>query len=266
MGDIIFRGGRRLPTFTAESMRKAILLSGHLSLLGPPPSSSFDYAAPVIKAVGANGWGMDGNDEWGDCVFADCSHSHMTWTANNGAIEVPTADQTLALYSACTGFNINAGPSGNNPTDQGAEIGQTCQYLEKNGYMGNKLAAFVDVSPAVFDHVRWAIQLFGGVKLGINLPESAMLQFNAGKPWKYIGPSRILGGHDVYAVKYTGHILWVVTYGRLIYMGPMFFQQYVTEVKAVISNNWIGQSGMAPSGFNMETLMAQLALEGENVE
>jgi hypothetical protein len=248
--------GRKPVQHTPESLRRAVVLASHLDQLGPPPRNSDNWAAAVQRATNSD-WQMEGNDTVGDCTIADAAHQHMLWTANTGKIEVPTTQQTLDCYSAVTGYNP-ADPS----TDKGAMIADVCAYIEQHGFMGNRLEGYADVVPSNHDHVRWGVQLFGSVKIGLNLPQSAVDQFNAGQGWKYTGDQNIVGGHDVCVVKYVHNVWYVVTWGKMITMGPEFFSHYCEEVKVPLAMNWCRAGGFAPSKLNLAQLTAELQLEG----
>src|SRR5579859_963052 len=122
--------GRKPAVHNRRTLGQALVLARHLDKLAPAPAKSPGWRAKVKSP-----WGMDGNDQWGDCVEAAVAHALMLRTANSSSIVVPTTAQTLALYSAVTGFNPNAGPSGNNPTDQGTDETSMCQYMVNTGFL-----------------------------------------------------------------------------------------------------------------------------------
>lgn len=250
--------GRNPVSFNSGHLRSAMILDSHLARLPAPPNNSSDYVK-AVDMITKGDWGMDANDEIGDCTAADFSHQTMLWTANTGKIIIPTKQDTIDFYSASTGYNPKD-PS----TDRGGVITQICDYAENVGFMGSKLSAYAPVDHRKLAHVLWSIQIFGTVKLGITLPESAESQFDLHMPWTVVPKSKIAGGHDVCAVRYrllAGHIvLDVVTWGRLQTMALGFFNTYVDEVIAPYSPLWIGQSGTSPSGFDGTGLLQELNL------
>lgn len=238
----------------------------YLASLGRPPVVSTDYVAAVMAQVPKSDfpWGMDGNDTFGDCVFADSSHQAMLYTANTGKIWIPTVQETLGLYSAVTGFN----PDDPN-TDRGANELSTIDYLTKFGYGGYKLLGHANINPTNAEHLRWTVELFGCSRLGINLPEHAETQFDAGVPWAPVKGEKYVGGHDVLLVKYLPNMYFVVTWGRLQPVSPPFFTAkyadgtpYVEEAHAELHPAWIEQNGrkqgFSPSGHDLKTLIADL--------
>jgi hypothetical protein len=245
--------GRRPARYSSCTIRRAIRFARHIDNLGPAPVVSDDYVAAVDKVTNGD-WGMDGNDQYGDCTCADESHLVMLRTANLGQIVVPTAVQTLALYAAITGFKPD-----DPATDNGADIEQVCNFLETTGYLGVTNAGHAPVDPSHIDHVKWGVQLFGGVKLGLNLPQSAEDQFNAGQPWDVVAGSSPIGGHDVPLVKYDAQYLYCVTWGKLQPLTPAFFAAYCDEARVTVSPEWVGQMNLAPSKLNLAQLLADLA-------
>lgn len=246
-------------------MRSALVLAHHLRALGAPPATSTDWAAKVTgyMTTADGSWGMFANDTIGDCTCADCGHQLMVWTANTGGIVKPTDQDIINLYSAITGYNPN---DPNN--DQGAAIEDVCAYMKTTGLLGHKLDNYAACDPANIDSVRWAVQLFGTVKIGINLPDSAEDQFEASKPWDVVAGAKIEGGHDVCIVKYvglsTGQPLWyVVTWGKLQPMTQAFFAKYCDQVDVPLSADWVRQNNTAPSGFDLQALQTDLATVSE---
>ena len=253
--------GRKPARYTTKSMRRMLILNRHLAALGPAPAASADYVTAVEKATGGD-WGMMGNDQWGDCTEADTAHQLMLRTANAGTLVIPTTAQVGARYSLDTGFDPNAKPdaNGNNPTDQGADELSIISDLEATPFLGYKDDAAANIDPTNLDHVKWGVQLFGAVRLGVNLPQSAMDQFSADQPWDVIAnDGGIIGGHDVPIVKYDASgVFYIVTWGKRIEMTPAFLAKYVEEAHAELSTAWLNATGVAPSGFNQVALVADL--------
>jgi hypothetical protein len=254
------RYGRKPARYSRESFLRSHVMARHLSALGPPPAASPDWASAVMRQS-PGGWQMDGNDEYGDCCFADCAHQEMLRTANVGTIWIPTTDQTLALYTAVTGFNPN-----NPSTDNGADELTVIQYLTNTGWNGRKLDSHANLDPTQLDQIKWVVCIFGASRLGLNLPDSAMTQFNNGQPWDYVAGAQLDGGHDVPVVKYDSDgTVWVVTWGRLQAVKPAFMAAkysdgtpYVEEAHAELAFDWVATKGTAPDGLDMAQLQADL--------
>lgn len=251
--------GRKKAHFSRRSLVTSHIMAEHLRALGPAPPASPDWLTAVAQKS-PGGWGMFGNDQYGDCVFADCAHQEILRTANAGTIWIPTVAQVLALYSACTGFTPND-PN----TDNGADEQSVIDYLTTTGWEGRKLDGHASLNPTNLEHLKWAICLFGASRLGVNLPQSAMDAFNNGQPWDAFTDAAPIGGHDVPLVKYAGGILFVVTWGKLQPVTPGFLMAkypdgtpYVEEAHAELALDWINAAGTAPSKLNLPALVADL--------
>ena len=257
----MYKFGRNPAVHTLRTFRNGLALARALDPLGTPPAASNDYVAAVNAATGGAGgaWGMMGNDSVGDCTIADCGHQIMLHTANASTIVIPTQQDILSAYSAATGYD----PS-NPASDQGANETSVCQFMETTGILGHKSNGDAMVDPANLDHIRWCIQLFGACRLGIEVPDYLMTQFNLGKPWAYdVTQSQTSeGGHDVPLVKYDGQYFYCVTWGKLQPIDPSFFSKHaglVDEAHAEVYADWIKSTGVAPSGFDLSQLLADMS-------
>lgn len=144
---LAFRPGR-LPV---QPDRPHLKLSTILAANLPAPPASDDW----LQSVPESAWGMLGNDHWGDCTCAAVAHKRIGDVyANQHATLSVTAEQALALYSSVTGFDPAAGPSGANPTDQGAVCQDVLDYWRKHGFLGERPLAFAKVNPADETEVR----------------------------------------------------------------------------------------------------------------
>lgn len=251
--------GKNPYVHTLKTMRAALITAKALDALGVPPPTSPGYSALVDKLC-AGDWGIDGNDQYGDCVFADWSHRLMIWTAQgSGTMVKATTAETLAAYSKATGFNPSD-PS----TDQGADIPTIASYAETNGItVGGKVYKSDGhgiIDPVNVDHRKWAINVFGCTPIGLNLPQSALDQFDAGQPWDVNGDATIVGGHDVLLIEYgTTEPAWqVVTWAKRWPVTTSFLNTYLSEVVPVVSHDFITASGTAPSGVNLVQMLADL--------
>jgi hypothetical protein len=226
---------------------------------GAVAPASVNYYSGVINI------GMLGNDQWGDCVEAADGHIVEQQTQyGQGAEVVITEAQALAAYSAITGFNPNAGPPGNNPTDQGTEVQAGLQYLRTPGLDNHAITMFAQLDPTNMADVQLAVAELGIVDIGMAFPASAMDQFNAGQPWDVVAGSPIEGGHCVVVVGYDSTYLYVYTWGAVQKMTYAFWNEYVAgnggEAWAIISPDWVNAaSGTDPEGIDKEALGAQFA-------
>lgn len=237
-----------------RTMRSALSMARALDSLGSPPDASMDWTA-AVDAQTHGDWGMDGNDQVGDCVIADDAHFIMLRTANTGKIAIPTTAECLEQYKVVTGWNGVIG----DPSDQGTSETDDCAWLVKTGFLGHQANATGMIDPGNLDHLRWTIQLFGAVKFGVNLPQSAMDQFNAGQPWTVVkNDGGSIGGHDILGVTYSANGFNVVTWGKLQPVDPAWILKYADEAHALLFTDWINAQGTAPNGFNLANLLADL--------
>jgi hypothetical protein len=248
--------GRKPARHTAHTIQSAYLLDRALAPLGAPPMISFDYGAAVDKATCGN-WGMLGNDNYSDCCEADDGHQLMMRTANVGTILIPTTEQVLKLYTAETGFNPDV-PSSDQGTDETAD----CEWMCAQGFLGHKAEATTGVNPTSLTNLQWCVQLFGACKFGVNLPQSAMDQFNAGKPWTVVErDGGIIGGHDIPGISYSAatKMFDVITWGQRIQASFDWVLEYTEEAHALLFPDFIRASGNSPAGFSLEMLLRGLS-------
>lgn len=93
--------------------------------------------------------------------------------------------------------------------------------------------------------------------MGVQLPNSAMDQFNAGEPWTVLSDDGgVAGGHDVYVPGYLGSD-WIcpVTWGQAIMASWAWMLKYCDEMYATFSVDWLaGATGFSPSHLNLTQL------------
>jgi hypothetical protein len=235
------------------------MLRPHLQALAAAPASVDWYS-------GITDWPMYGNADWGDCVEAGQGHHEEVFSFYGGHHLVEVTDQSIIdAYTEIAGFDPDAGPPGDNPTDQGTLIQDAMSYWRKTGIGGHKIAAFAEVSVADMTEVKTALALFGPLSIGINFPASAMDQFDAGEPWDVVKHTSIDGGHCVALVGYDTKFLYVVTWGRVQKVTQAFWNRYVEEAWAPISAEWVDSvTGLDPAGVDLVGLgEAFTSLTGE---
>jgi hypothetical protein len=231
----------------------------------PPDDWGYDNVIPQ------GGWGMLGNDQWGDCVWAGAAHEHLLTSKVAGSPAAFDDTGVLADYSAATGFDANAGPPGSNPTDRGTNVRTALGYRRTTGILdaagkrhkiGAYLALDVDkIKGGDFTEVAEAAYLFGAVGIGIQVPQSAETEFSEHKMWSFHEGSPNVGGHYVPIVAHRRHIE-CVTWGRVQPMGHRFCSTYIDEAWAIVNPDFLDVNGESPQGFNIDELQADLAQLG----
>lgn len=218
-----------------------------------------DATAPVLvgdtcdyrKRMPSPG-GMLGNDRYGDCGFAGFGHYKQSVCANLGIPCDVTEKLVLKWYSECTGFDSSR-PS----TDNGVVLLDALQYfLEKGLILGYGRVNGRDPS-----HVARALQLFGGLYTGWDLPIAWQNSETWGKgpslsgewePGSWGGHCVSLHAHDA-ATNCTA-----VTWGDWKETEEEARPDYCPEVYALILPEWVAQRSI--QGFDLASLQTQLAL------
>lgn len=231
-----------------DRYRKAVLL--------PKIPATFGHYA----ALEGQQLGVLGNDAYGDCVQAGAAHIVMLWYAEqNKAIRFTEAN-TLMDYEVATGFNPLDPVS-----DQGTDMSQYADFWRKTGIRDGDgkahfLAAYLRLDVSSLQQVNEACYFFGTVGLGVQLPASAMDQFDAGQPWDVpLSGEQILGGHYVPLVGFDGTFYYVVTWGKLQKVTGAFLNRYLDEALAYLSEDMLS-GGLSIDGFNLDQLRSDLAL------
>lgn len=244
---ITFRAGR-LPNSGKPRVR--------ITATHKPPAYTPPATLDRFSAIPAASIGMDGNDEVGDCTIADGDHEVKCAQVAAGNAEVSsTTAECLSIYSAVTGYNP-ADPS----TDQGAEMQDVRSYWQKTGFkLGgqvHKVLLFAEVDVHDVTVAQWALDQFGAVGVGVNLPNSAMDQFNAGQPWDVVADDGgIDGGHAIALVGYdtTGPVF--ITWGQVQRATWAWWTRYVEEAWTVLTEDFVnahsGQDPLAATLYQM---------------
>lgn len=250
--------GRTRPYSRAEKPR--LVLDRYLDHTAlPRPHAIVDRASKVAS------WPVYLNSTIGDCTCAAAGHMIQAWTAYAGTEATVSNQAVLTAYEAVSGYNPVTGAN-----DNGANEQDVLAYWRKTGVGGHKISAFAQLSGV--DNLvmaKTALDLFGSVYLGINVPESAMQQFNDGEPWTYVGDENIVGGHAI-PVQYWGtdeaDEIGIVTWGQLQRMDRAFWWAYVEEAWVVLTHDWLEASGTTIEGFNLSQLEADFtALTGDSL-
>lgn len=197
-----------------------------------PPSPPPSVAVPSVAD-----WGMEGNDQYGDCVMAGAAHALMAWNVEvKESDPIPAEQAVVDQYLALTGGQ-----------DSGLVIADTLQHWHTDGlFGGNRIAGYAPVNVRSIPDIHMAIAFYGVCKVGIACPESAEEQFAAGKPWTPVPGSPILGGHDIELVAYDAHYLYAVTWGAVVAVSYPFAAAYADEGWAMIPQAFV-EAGRGPA-------------------
>lgn len=216
----------------------------------PTPPKLVDWTPAV-----AGNWPMMKNDQLGDCTIAAAGHLIELWTANTGKIVVPADADIVTAYAAVSGYDPATGEG-----DGGAVELDVLNYWRSAGIAGHKIAGYVSVNPKNQTHVQQAIDLFGGLYLGMALPNAWQGAPSWSQPDNQDGDNApgSWGGHAVPAVAYNGDGLTVITWGEALHMTWGAVSTYCDEAYAIVTQDWIEATGKSPSGFDLSQLLIDL--------
>ena len=237
---------------------RQLMLARYTQALEPPP-----VAVDWMKGITEWGMMLNGPDPanpprlaegLGCCTISACAHAVQVWTANLGRmVTIPDAG-ILAAYEVVDGYDP-ANPS----TDQGGVELDVLKAWRKFGFAGHRLAAFADPPRANLKEIRQAINLFGGVYIGLAMPVTAQTQdiWHIGDPDDPDSQPGTWGGHCVFVPKYDEFSFTCITWGGLQKMTLPFWEQCCDEAHALLSNDWLGAKG-SPAGLDLALLEADL--------
>jgi hypothetical protein len=255
-------GGCKLPPLH----RPRIRLAHFLDMQSIPPSPpSLDLSGPAMSVI----QNIEGNDAYGDCVFAEEAHFVGIATGNAGTLYSYSRAQTLALYTAVTGFNPDI-PS----TDQGGDPIATMNYLCTHPYAdGTELVGYAEVDVTNIPEVMFALEAFGNLKLWLGLPDSYINPFPSknGFVWDQ-APPNANNGHcigssgynstNVAIVGANGQGVQVMTWGLI---GTITWRALAAlcsdsgggGAAVRITPDWIIKASQkTPTGFNYSNLIS----------
>jgi hypothetical protein len=220
----------------------------------PVPPKQFGHEGLISD------YGMLGNADYGDCVWAGAAHETMLWCAEADTHTIFNDEAVLSDYSAVTGFNP-ADPS----TDNGTDMEAAAAYRRRVGIVdanGNRhqIGAYLAIEPGNIEDLRLACYIFGAVGIGIEFPASAMDQFNRGKGWSIVRGSPIEGGHYTPIVAKRTHFE-LVTWGKVISATNGFLAKYMDEAICYVSAEML-TDGKSLEGFDVDTLNRDLQALG----
>lgn len=198
------------------------------------------------------------NSSLGTCTCAALCHMLQAHATQQGvAMTISDAD-VLAMYSAIGGYVV-----GHPETDRGAQMIDALRYLKSTGIAGHKVGAYVRVDTHNLVEVRAAINLFGGLYVGANMPNRVTSQV----VWDLVPVDErdtrddpgSMGGHAFTLLKYDrlhyGLATWATTYAA----ANAWVDMYVDEAWAIIEQTWVADGKLAPNGFDVDRLQSDLA-------
>ena len=197
------------------------------------------------------------NDQLGDCVEAAAGHMIQQWNYYAGHPAQPSDADILKAYEDVGGY-VPGDPS----TDQGTDMQALLDYWKSTGIGGHKIIAYLAVDWENLEEVQLAVELFGNLFTGIQLPTSAQGQNDWTVPnggvYSAAGQPGGWGGHGIPIVAGSPVTKTCETWGTVLKMSNNFFTDYVDETWAVLSKEWIEANGLSPSLLNLPMLESDL--------
>lgn len=223
----------------------------HTPAMALPGLHSVDYCSKVTS------WPMYLNNEIGDCTAAAALHAIGAWTEYvRGSEAVFTDEVALRAYEAYAGY-----VPGDPATDHGAVISDVMSYWHNTGFGGHKISAYAQLKSINWVSLSQALQLFGSVYLGIQVPESAEQQFAAGEPWEYVKGSPVIGGHAIVLQRLDIGVrgdYTVITWGKAQRMTLEFARTYVEEAWVALSPDWLNAQNGTITGLDIDQLTTDM--------
>jgi hypothetical protein len=210
---------------------------------GPLPKPPAVVAAPSLA------YGMDGNDQWGDCGVAGINHGLMAAAADTSQTETfPTADQVVQYYLAYTGGD-----------DTGVVLSDFLVYVKANGFLGHTVSAYAPVSVTDIPTLQFAVNAYDFAYTGIAVTEAMEQAFGQGEPWTLNDlDSPVAGGHAIPIVGYDSSWLYCVTWGQVQKIAYSAWHYIASEAWAVLSGELVAK-GADGHGINLAALQADLS-------
>jgi len=206
----------------------------------PTAPAKCTYALKIL-------YGMCDNDRLGDCVVAGHIHiSQAIAQENDGKYVVPNDVVIQTEYFKLTGGQ-----------DTGLVESTFLQTAQKTPILGSQIDVFGILEPQNVKEIKSAIYTFGGVFLGVTLPQSAENQFPG--TWTVVPNSPIIGGHCIVAIGYDAQFVYIITWGKVIRCTWAWFTTYVDEAYAIIYTEEVQKNRGPLKTLDIAKLRAALA-------
>lgn len=247
--DITFkaiRTGQTLPTPPANF--------GHGTIYHDGENSRTDWD---MNANGPDDTVEPGFQGAGDCVFACGAHTTRETNKLAGKTVMITGKESIADYSAVTGYRI-----GDDSTDNGTDMRVALKYRQKTGLLdaaGNRhrIGAYVALTPGDLDEFFQACYVFSAVEFGFEFQKAQDDQFESGV-WDYVPGSPNEGGHAIPGFgRHTGRG-GVVSWAKHLWITPAFYTNLVDESYAIVYPEEL-KNGKTERGMNLTQLTTALA-------
>ena len=184
-----------------------------------------------------------------NCTCAAAAHMIELWDALADESSTVTDSEVVTLYNLV-----------NNGVDGGAVELDVLKTWRNQGLGGHKISAFVKLDPGNREHIKLGLALFGGVYIGVQLPQSAM--DSIGQVWEVsrVINDDIIGGHALNVVAYDADTLTFVTWGKVQKATWEWWTAYVDEAWVALTSDWakLPANKIISAGLDYEQLSVDL--------
>jgi hypothetical protein len=190
---------------------------------------------------------LDGNDQYGDCMYAAACHADQTFTGNSGtesSFNVNTIIQDyLQLSPADSGLN------------EGQIIGAWSQGLANTP--AANISTHLNIDPTNAAAAQAAIYLFGGIQFMLAVPDTWYNSFATGAVWDAPATPDPTKGHAVWwnGVAANGNYKFQ-TWGTYGWITPAGVAVCDPSAFVVFSQRWFNAQNVAPNGLTYNQLWA----------
>jgi hypothetical protein len=190
---------------------------------------------------------IDGNNQYGDCLYAAACHGDNTFTGNSGAESTFDPSTIVTDYLQLSG--------GDNGLNEGQIVGAWQNGLA-NTPSANILGS-LNLDPTNAAAMQAAIYFFGGVLFMLDIPETWYQTFETGSIWDAPATADQNNGHGVWwnGVNTSGYYK-LQTWGTYGWITPAGVGVCDPSCFVVFSKRWFNAQGVAPNGMTFDQLAA----------
>jgi len=247
-----------------------------LASLAPAPDDC-DYTGGVTEfgmmLNGPNSYGPPVPPEGlGCCTISAPGHAEQTATlASTGTMWTPPDSDILQRYTEWDGYI-----PGDEGTDNGGVEIDVLNDWHQTSFWKHYLMAYADPVVTNLDHIKKSIYYFGGLYIGLQLPNTALSQ----ETWDVVPDAAT--NSDALANPNNGHAVWVpkyrtladgslvltcITWGQSLDITEAFWvytdvdgNPYVDEAHALCLCDFVGKAGKDPAGLDIPQMLADKQL------
>ena len=190
---------------------------------------------------------IDGNNVYGDCMYAAACHADNTFTGNTGAESLFNSNTIIQDYLQLSG--------GDNGLNEGQIVGAWQSGLANNP--SANILGVLNLDPNNAATMQAAIYFFGGVFFMLAVPDVWHNSFSTGSVWDAPATADPSNGHGVWwnGVATNGNYK-LQTWGTYGWITPSGVRVCDPSCFVVFSKRWFNSQGVAPNGMTFDQLAA----------